>query len=146
MAANNLVNTKADVFGALAQRELLESASLVSCVGDWSSLAGKGAKQVNVPKMSSFTVQNRAFGAPASENSPLTDDFDPILLDKNKIVLFGYDSHDEIQSSLNYLSTAISRAASAHGRQVNSDIITMWEAVADLSVNGAVPAEDVAKK
>lgn len=141
MAANNLVNTKAELIAALVQRELLESASLVSCLGDYSSLAMKGYNQVSIPKLSSFTVQDRAFGAPATENAPLTDSKDTIILDKNKIVLFGYDSHDEMQSSIDYMSNAISRAAMAHGRQVNSDIITEWEAVADLSVNGAVPAD-----
>jgi len=141
MAANNLVNTKAELIAALVQRELLESASLVSCVGDYSSLAMKGFNQVSIPKLSSFTVQDRAFGAPASESSPLTDSKDTIDLNKNKIVLFGYDSHDEMQSSIDYMANAISRAARAHGRQVNSDIITEWEAVADLSVNGATPAD-----
>jgi hypothetical protein len=125
MAGNNLVNTKQDIIAALVQRELKES------------LAGKGAKQVELPKLSSFTVQDRAFGAAASENSPLTDSTDVIALDKNKIVLFGYDSHDEMQSTIDYMANAISRASRAHGRQVNDDIITMWEAVADLSVNGA---------
>lgn len=141
MAANNLVNTKADLIAALVQRELLESASLVSCLGDYSSMAVKGAKSIEIPKLSSFTVQDRAFGAAASENTALTDSTDVINLDKNKIVLFGYDSHDEMQSSIDYMANAISRAARAHGRQVNDDIITAWESFADLSVNGAVPAD-----
>ena len=141
MAAQNLVNTKQDLIAALVQRELKESASLLSCLGDYSNLAVKGAKRVSIPQYSSFTVQDRAFGAAASENSPLTDSVDDIDLDKNKIVLFGYDAADAIQSTTDYLATAIQRASSAHGRQINDDIITEWEAVADLSVNGGTPAD-----
>jgi hypothetical protein len=139
MPANNLVNTKQDIIGALVQRELLESASLVPFLTNLSGLAGKGAKSISIPKLSSFTVQNRAFGAAATKNAALTDSVDEILLDKNKIVLFGFDQHDEMQSTINYLTAAIQRAARAHGRQVNEDIIDMWEDVAGLSVNGASP-------
>lgn len=141
MAANALVNTKQDLVASFVQKELLESASLMSCVTDYSNLAVKGAKQVSIPKYSSFTVGSRAFGAAGSESAALTDSVDDIALDKNKYVLFGYDSHDEIQSTTNYLVTAIERASSAHGRDINNEIITEWEAVADLSVNGAIPAD-----
>jgi hypothetical protein len=141
MAAQNLINTKQDLIAAIVQRELKEGASLLPCVADYSNLAVKGAKQVSIPKYSSFTVQDRAFGSAASENTPLTDSVDDIALDKNKIILFGYDAHDELQSTTDYVATAISRAARAHGRQVNTDIITEWEATAGLSVNGGTPAD-----
>lgn len=141
MAANNLVNTKADLIASLVQRELLESATLATFVTDLSGLAVKGAKSISIPKLSSFTVQNRAFGAAATPNAALTDAVDVINLDKNKIVLFGYDAHDEMQSSINYMIEAISRAARAHGRQVNTDILSTWDTVAGLNVNGATPAD-----
>ena len=141
MSANNLTNTKADLIAALVQRELLEKASLTPFLMNFSGLAGKGAKSIEIPKLSSFTVQDRTLGAAASENSPLTDSTDVISLNKSKIVLFGYDSHDEIQSSIDYMASAISRASAAHGRQINSDILTSWTTVAGLSVNGASPAD-----
>lgn len=141
MAANNLVNTKQDLIAALVQKELLEKASLVPFLSNFSSLAGKGAKSISLPKLSSFTVQNRTFGATVTENAALTDDVDTINLDKNKIVLFGYDSHDEMQSTIDYMANAITRASSAHGRNINTDIIAMWESVAGLNINGAVPAD-----
>ena len=140
MAANNLVNTKMDLISPLVQKELLETATLAQFVTDYSSLAGKGVKQVEIPKLSSFTVQDRSFGAAASENSALTDSTDVIPLDKNKIVLFGYDAKDETQSTISYLSMAARRAAASHGRQVNADIIAMWDSIADLSVNGGSAA------
>lgn len=141
MSANNLVNTKQDLIAALVQRELLEKASLTPFLTNYSSLAIKGAKSIEIPKLSSFTVQDRSFGAAVSENSPLTDSTDVINLNKNKIILFGYDSHDEMQSSIDYMTASISRASAAHGRQINSDILTMWSSVAGLSVNGASPAD-----
>jgi hypothetical protein len=137
MAANNLVNTKQDVISAMVQRELLESASLLPCLGNYSNLAVKGSKQIELPQYSSFTVQDRAFGAAGSENAALTDSTDVIALSKNKYIKFGYDAADAIQSTTDYLAEAIRRATSAHGRQINDDVITEWEATADLSVNGA---------
>ncbi|HNC40324.1 MAG TPA: P22 phage major capsid protein family protein [Nitrosomonas sp.] len=141
MAANNLTNTKQDLIAALVQRELKEKASLAPFVMDLSSLAVKGSKSVSVPKLSSFTVQSRTLGSAASPNAALTDAKDTINLDKHKIVLFSYDSHDEQQSTIDYMASAIGRASSAHGRQVNSDILTMWSSVAGLNVNGGTPAD-----
>jgi len=145
MASNNLANTKQDLIAALVQRELLESASLVPLCTNYSNLAVKGAKSISIPKLSSFTVQDRAFGAAATENTPLTDSIDTIDLDKNKIVLFGYDAADEQQSTINYLTAAITRASRAHGRQVNSDILTEWEAVAGLNqaAAGDITVDDI---
>lgn len=141
MAAQNLLNTKADLIASLVQRELLESATLTNFVSNLSNLAVKGAKSISIPKLSSFTVQDRAFGVAAAENAALTDSVDVINLDKNKIVLFGYDAHDEIQSSMNYMIEAVSRAARAHGRQVNADIIATWTTVAGLNINEDASAD-----
>ena len=141
MAANALVNTKQDLVAALVQRELKETASLLTCVEDHSGLAVKGSKTVSIPKYSSFVVGDRAFGAAGVETAALTDAVDTISLTKNKYIKFGYDASDEMQSTTNYLATAIQRASSAHGRQINTDIITEWEAVGGLNINGAVPAD-----
>lgn len=141
MAANVLTAAKQDLIGSLVQRELLETASLVGVCTNYSNLAVKGAKQVSIPKLTSFTVADRAFGAQGSENAALTAAVDDIALDKNKYILFGYDAADEMQSTIDYKIEAIRRASQAHGRQINSDIITEIEAVGGLSVNGASPAD-----
>jgi len=141
MAANVLTAAKQDLIGALVQRELLESASLINLCTDYSNLAVKGSKSVSIPKLSSFTVGDRAFGAQGTESAALTVGVDTINLDKNKYLLFGYDSADSMQATIEYKMMAIQRAAAAHGRQINSDIITEIEAVAGLSVNAAVPAD-----
>jgi hypothetical protein len=141
MAANVLTNTKADLIASLVQKELLESATLVPFVTNYSQFAVKSAKSIEIPKLSSFTVQDRSFGAAASENAALTDSTDVILLNKNKIVLFGYDMHDEMQSSIDYMAAAVQRAARAHGRQVNTDILSAWNTVAGLNINEDTPAD-----
>lgn len=133
MAAQNLANTKAEIFGSIVQKELKENAPLLGIVSDFSNLAGKGVSSISIPKMTSFTVQSRAFGAAASENGALVDSVDTILLDQNKIVLWGYDEHDAMQSSINYQMVAAERAATAHARDVNSAIVTGLAAVAGHS-------------
>jgi len=141
MAAQDLINTKQDVISAIVQRELTESASLIQNCRDLSSLAVKGVKQIELPKLSQFTVQDRAFGAAASENAALTDSTDVVALDKNKIVLFGYDAKSDVQSTVAYLTEAIRRASTAHGRQINDDILAEWDTVAGLNLNGGAPAD-----
>ena len=141
MAGQNLANTKAEVFSGIVQKELLEKSNLVPFVSDVSHLSVKGIKTISIPKMTSFSVQDRSFGAAASDNSALVDSVDSINLDKNKIVKWGYDAKDALQSSINYQMEAAKRAASAHARQVNQDIITALEAAAGLNQNGAVAAD-----
>lgn len=134
MAANNLVNTKQALIGAIVLRELKESASLLPCVRDLSSMAIKGAKTIELPKLSSFAVGDRAFGVAGTESAPLADSTDIIALDKNKYLQWGYDAKDEFQSTINYLTESIKRASSAIGRQINEDILTVWNTVAGLDV------------
>jgi hypothetical protein len=141
MAANVLTQAKQDLIASLVQRELKETASLISCLTDHSNLAVKGSKQVSIPKMTSFTVGDRAFGAQGAESAALTVDVDTIALNKNKYILFGYDAADEMQSTIEYKIQAITRAAAAHGRQINDDILAELELVAGISVNGAAPAD-----
>ena len=141
MAANTLPNTKAEVFGALVQKELKETASLVALVEDNSAMAVNGVSSISIPKLTGFTVQDRADGAAATENAALVDSVDTIALSKKKIVLWGYDEFDAMQSSIDYQMRAAERASSAHGRQINTDIVATWETVAGLNINGAVPAD-----
>jgi hypothetical protein len=140
MAAQNLANTKNDLIISLVQKELKARVNLLPTVADYSQFAGKGVKSISVPRLSSFTVEDRSFGAAATEKV-LTDAVDQIALDKNKIVMFPIDKADEIQSSIDYMMTAVTHAAAAHARAVDADIITELEAVASLDVNGGSPAD-----
>lgn len=139
--ANNLVNTKQDVISALVQRELLNNASLLPFLRDLSGMAVKGAKSIAIPKLSSVTILDRAFGAKGTESSALTDAVDTLLLNKNKYVQFGYDEADATQSTIPYLAELIKRSSAAHGRQINDDIIAEWELVGGLNINTGTPAD-----
>ena len=55
--------TKQDLVAAIVQKELAFQAKLVPTISNWSALAVKGAKSINIPRAASFTVTNRASGA-----------------------------------------------------------------------------------
>lgn len=141
MAANNLANTKAEIFSALVQKEITDSISLAPLIEDLSELAVKGVNIVSVPKLSSFTVSERAFGAAGADNAPLTDEVDQILLNQNPLVKWNFDAADAMQSSIAFQMKAAERASSAHLRNSNAKIIAGMISVAGLSVNAAVPAD-----
>ena len=63
MAAQDLINTKQELIGAIVLRELKNSATLLRFVTDMSNLAVKGASSISVPKLSSFAVGDRVLGA-----------------------------------------------------------------------------------
>ena len=121
--------TKQDVIAAIVQKDLKFAAKLVPFVTDLSVYAGKGAKSVKVPKLTSFTVVDRASGA-AGDATALTSSVDTIDLDQNAYVAWIVDSMDEVQTMIDAQIENARRAASAHGRYVDTAIITKAEAVA----------------
>lgn len=140
MAVQVLTNTKNELIISLVQRELAASAKLLPFVTDYSVFATKGQKIVSVPRLSSFTVANRAFGA-AGVDSTLTDAKDSIALDQNAYVSWTEDHADFIQSSIEFRTHAAERAASAHGRDVDAQLIAGLIAAAFTNINGAVPTD-----
>ena len=118
-----LPNTKMDVITSIVQRELKAQSKLLPLISDFSGFAGKGAKSVAVPRLSSFTAASRAFGA-AHDATALTDAKDVIDLDQNKIVAWLEDHRDNFQSTIEFRMEASKRAASAHSRAVDEDITT----------------------
>ena len=128
MAAQDLINTKQELIGAIVLRELKNSATLLRFVTDMSNLAVKGASSISVPKLSSFAVGDRVLGAAGAETAALSADKDTIELNKNKYLQWGYDAKSDQQSTISYLTESIKRASSAMGRQINADILTAWNA------------------
>ena len=122
-AVQTLPNTKQDVITSLVQRELKAKAKVLPFISDFSGFAGKGAKSIAVPRLTSFVAADRAFGA-AHDATALTDATDVIALDKNKIVAWLEDHRDNYQSTIEYRMEASKRAASAHARVVDEDIVT----------------------
>jgi len=144
MAANNLAQTKAELFSSLVQKELLDAISLAPLVEDLSSMAVKGVNVVSVPKLTSFTVSERGFGDAGADNAPLVDSVDQIPLSQNPIVKWNYDAADAMQSSINYQIKAAERAATAHIRNSNSKLIVGMIAASNFSAGlvGADITED----
>lgn len=122
-----LAATKNDLIIGLVQKELKFAAKLLPFVTDFSAFAGKGQKSVSVPKLSSFTVQNRA-SAVAGDVQTLTSAVDTIDLDIKAYISWLIDSNDETQTSIDAQIEFAKRAASAHGRYVDEQILSVLDA------------------
>lgn len=129
--------SKNDLIVAYVQKELKFSSKLLPFVTDMSVYAGKGMKSVKFPKLTSFTVQNRASGV-AGDIQALTGALDTLNLDKNAFISFLIDSSDEIQSSIDAKMENAKRVASSMARYVDEQIIATLEASAFLDI-GAAP-------
>jgi len=103
-------------------------AKLAPYFTDVSMFAAPGAKQVSFPRLTSFTVIDRASGV-QGDASQLTASVDTLLLDINAYVAWIIDSSDAIQSAIPAQLEFAKRAAAAHGRYVDTSIIAELESV-----------------
>lgn len=131
-----LSNTKNDLIVAAVQKNLIEKAVIAPTVSNLSGFAIKGAKSFRVPKLTNFTVVDRAFGA-AGDATALTDSHDTINLDFNAYVAYLYDSRDAYQSSIEYQVEAALRASAAHAKYVDQQVIAGLISAADVEVSVA---------
>ena len=122
-AIQTLPNSKNVLITGLVQRELKAQSKLLPFVTDFSGWAGPGAKSVSIPRLTSFTAQSRTFGVGVDAKA-LTDAVDTIALTKNKIVRWLEDHRDNYQSTIDFRMEASKRAATAHSRAVDEDIVT----------------------
>lgn len=127
MAAQTYPNLKQDLIASVVQRELEFQAKLLPTITNVSQFAVPGAKSISFPKLSSFTVNSRAFGA-ADTEQVLTDTVDQLLLDQNKIVSWIVDAADDVQTTIGAQSENAKRAASAHARDMDGAIVSVVEA------------------
>lgn len=123
-----LTATKQDLIAAVVQRELAFQAKLSPYFTDVSMFAAPGAKQISFPRLSSFTVIDRASGV-QGDASVLTASVDTLLLDLNGYVAWIIDSSDAIQSSIAASLEFAKRAAAAQARFVDTSIIAELESV-----------------
>ena len=137
-----LAPTKADIIAAVVQKELQFQAKLLPYVTDVSMFAVKGAKSINVPKLDAFTIANRASGVPG-DSSVLTSAVDSIALSFNAYCAWIVDSADEIQSSIQVQMEFAKRAASAHGRYLDSQILAVLTSDLGLDVGAAPVTRDL---
>ena len=119
-----LAPTKADIIAAVVQKELAFASKLLPYCTDVSVFAVKGAKSINVPKLTSFSITNRASGV-AGDSSVLTSAVDTIALNFNAYCAWIVDSMDEIQSSIAVQMEFAKRAAAAHGRYLDTQILAV---------------------
>ena len=135
-AIQTLPNSKNDLIVSAVQKNLIEKAVLASTVRNVSAFAPKGAKSFAVPKLSNFTVANRAFGT-SEDAIALTDSTDVIDLDFNAYIAWLYDSRDVYQSSIEYSIESSMRAAAAHSKYLDQQILAEIQAVAEHEVSVA---------
>lgn len=117
-------NTKQELISSLVQRELAFNARLTSFFTDLSVFAVPGMDAISFPKLTSFTVQNRNEGQ-AGDAQTLTSTLDKLELDQNAYVAWIVDAKTKKQANINVEMEFAKRAASAHGRYVDSKIIEL---------------------
>jgi len=96
-------NTKNDIIVSAVQKNLIEKAVLAPTCRDVSAYAIAGSDAFRVPKLSNFSVTNRAFGS-AADAQTLTDSWDRINLDFNAYIAWLYDSSAAMLSSNCFLN------------------------------------------
>lgn len=132
--------TKQDLIAALVQRELAFNAKLLPYVTDVSMFAVPGAKSIAFPKLTGFTVVNRTEAA-AGDASALTATVDTMNLDFNAYVAYIIDAMTKKQSNIKAELEYAKRAAAAHGRYVDSQLIVKVAAAAKSFQNVGADAD-----
>lgn len=132
-----LGTSKQTLIAQLVQKELAFNAVLSNFVTDVTSFAVEGVKTISFPKLTSFTVVNRAEGA-AGDASALTSSNDSLNLDQNAYVAYIIDKMTAKQSNIKPQMEFAKRAAAAQSRYVDSRIIaTIQGAAASFENVGA---------
>ena len=132
--------TKQDLIAALVQRELAFNAKLLPYFTDVSAYAVPGSKSISFPKLTSFTVVNRTEAA-AGDASALTATVDQMLLDKNAYIAYIIDAMTKVQSNIQAEMEYAKRAAAAHGRYVDTQIISILGSAAASFENVGADAD-----
>lgn len=137
---------KMDLIAAMVQRELKAQAVLAGTVWDVSSFAEPGLKSIKFPKSTSFTVEKKQSGQKASAQA-LTISTDDLDLSEEAVVQWIIEKKQKLQSRVNLELAAIQRSASAHARQVDTDIIVALRAGAasgnNVTFSSALTLENI---
>lgn len=124
----DLAATKQAVIAEMVQRELKYQAKLNgTTTTDVSMFAVKGAKSISFPKFNSLIVENRASAA-AGTIQNMTADVDVLNLDYRAYVSWLIDSTDMYQSKIEVTQEYIKRAATAHARQLDEQVLAILDA------------------
>jgi hypothetical protein len=113
--------TKMALIVDMAQKELLAKAIFSNYFTNVSQFAVKGMKSISFPKLSSFTVGERASGGTVDAQA-ITSTVDTLLLNVPAAVKWIIDPNDSIQSTLNWELELVQRASSSHGRYFDAKL------------------------
>ena len=114
--------SKMDLIVAIAQKELAQSTKLLNTITNVSQFAEKGNVTINFPKYSSFSVTKKTSGTPVDASS-LTEGIDTLDLSEQAVVQYLIEKKASKQTRINLEMEYASRAASAMGRQIDTDIV-----------------------
>ena len=132
--------TKQALIASLVQKELAFRAKLTPFFTDLSTLAVPGALSIAVPKLSSFSVVDRAEGV-YGDASQLTSSNDVLSLDKNAYVSWIIDSMTAVQSNIPAQLEFARRAAASQARYVDEQIISEIRSVSHAFINVGTDAD-----
>jgi hypothetical protein len=127
-------NTKQGLIAAIVQKELAFRAKLTPFFTDLSALVGPGMQSISVPKLSSFTVADRAEGV-AGEVSALTSSVDKLELNQNLYVSWIIDAMTAVQSNIPAQLEFARRAAAAQARKIDELIIAELRSISFAFLN-----------
>ena len=129
--------TKQALIAAMVQKELAFKAKLTPFFTDLSSLANPGSTSIAIPKLSSFTVVDRAEGV-YGDSSQLSSSNDVLSLSENAYVSWIIDATTAIQANIPAQLEFARRAASAQARYVDAALIAVGMSQLKLSTRSAL--------
>lgn len=131
---------KQTMISSMVQKELAFKAKLTGFITDVSAMAAPGLDTIKFPKLTSFSVVNRAEGVAGSATA-LTSSTDTLSLDTNAYVAWILDSMTVLQNNIDAEIKFAQLAASAQARYVDSMIIAKMRSVAASFINVGVDAD-----
>lgn len=134
ITGSTVANTKQALISSLVQKELAFNAVLKNTIMDVSPFAVPGALSIAFPKLTSFTVVNRAEGV-QGDATALTSSLDTLPLDNKAYVAYIIDAVTKKQANINVEMEYAKFAASAQGRYVDEQIILALAAGAASFIN-----------
>lgn len=135
-----LANTKQALISSLVQKELAFNAVLKNTIMDVSPFAVPGALSVSFPKLTSFTVVNRAEGS-QGDATALTSSLDTMLFDQKAYVAYIIDAVTKKQANIDVEMEYAKFAAAAHGRYVDQQIILALAAATSSFINAGADVD-----
>jgi len=130
MGVTTTVATALDAISAQVQIYLQEEAVMIPNVMNFSALAVKGSKQVEIPRAPGFSsVDDKAENA-AVDAQTIVFSTDVLNLNKHKVIQWIIEKIASEQSVVAVLNEAILRAGQDIANQVDKDIIAILENVA----------------